>query len=127
MRDEIKNRERARQLISFKGLCWGSITPTDIDMFIEYHNKAYIIGEAKLFNADIPNGQMLALVRQCDDLQKVKPTYLIIARHNTPIDQDVDFANCIVEKFRHDGKWISMVDDKSKNWTVKQLLSVFIG
>ncbi len=127
MRGEIENKDRARQIISFKELRWGNITPTDIDCFIEYHNKTYVHIEAKLFGVDIQDGQMLAYERQCDDLQKVKQAFFIIARHDTPAEKDVILADCIVEKFRHCGQWLNMMDGKSKTWTVRELLRIIIG
>lgn len=105
LRGSIAYRERAKQLRDFSGLQFGKITPTDIDGLIEYHNKCYVIIETKYVTAEIPFGQMLALQRLCDDLQKAKPTLLIIARHHTEVDKDIDFAKCDIEKYRYRAKW----------------------
>jgi hypothetical protein len=98
-------RERAKQLRDFSGLQFGKITPTDIDGFIEYKNKCYVIMEAKYITGKHSYGQTLALERLCDDLEKTKPTLLIFARHTTEVNQDVDYSTCDVERYRYKGAW----------------------
>lgn len=78
----------------------------DIDGLIEYHNKCYVIYEAKHVDAPpMSEGQKLALERLCDDLQKVKPTLLIICEHDTPSDTPIDFASCTIKQYRYGGNW----------------------
>ena len=122
MRGQITYRQRAQQLRNFTGLLFGSITPTDIDGFIEYKNRAYIIIEMKLDEVEVPFGQMLALERLCDDLQKEKQCLLIVAQHNYRPEQDIDFANCQVSKYRSRGKWIT----PESSITVKKLIDEFL-
>ena len=112
--------DRAQQERDFSALRYGKITPTDIDAIIEYHDKGYIIIEVKLAGIDVQYGQYLALVRLCDDLQKNKPTILILARHNYPPDVAIDFSNCDVEKYRYDYKWVEWAGK------VKKLVDNFI-
>lgn len=120
-RGKIINRERAKQLNDFTGLRFGNITPTDIDAAIEYHNQAYVIIEAKVQGNDLPSGQEIALVRMCDDLQFRKPTILIVANHNTPVDTDVDLSTARVAKVRYKGKWII------RDTTVRELVEKFLS
>ena len=103
MRGKIQYRDRARQLRDFSGLRFGNITPSDSDGEIEYHNKAWIFIEAKLKGVELPIGQRISLERKCDDMQKVKPTVLLIVSHETPVDQDIDMANAIVTEVRFKG------------------------
>lgn len=106
-RGKIIHRERASQLRDYRGLRFGNITPTDIDGFIEYHNKAYVLYELKLENAEVPYGQRLALERLTNDLEKVgKPTLCIIASHDVhDCSKDIDVANASVIEYRLKGKW----------------------
>ena len=97
---------RMKQFVSFGNLTYGSNNrPTDVDALFEYKNKLFIIYEVKYGDAELQRGQFLSLTRLCDALQLAKPTLLIIARHNTPVDQIVDLAYCGVRKFRWEGLW----------------------
>jgi hypothetical protein len=99
----IRNREYANQVRDFSGLRFGNITPTDVDGMIEYKNICYVYIETKYESAELPFGQRLALERQTDDMQKVKPTLTVIASHNS--QGDIDVANTTVTEYRFMGKW----------------------
>lgn len=116
------NRDRAKQLIEFKGVMEGSCSPTDIDGLIEYHNKAFIFIEVKGAGKDLPLGQSLALERLCDSLNQVKPTLVIVADHNTqnPND-DIPLKDTTVRKFRWQNKWRFTPEPT----TVKEMVSTF--
>ena len=102
-RGAIHNREYATQVKDYTGLRFGNITPTDIDGLIEYKDKAYVYIELKYKDAELPRGQRLALERQCDDMQRVKPTITIIASHSET--GDIDVANTTVTEYRFWGAW----------------------
>lgn len=122
-RGEIRNRERASQLVNFSGVRAGNITPTDLDGLVEYHNRAYFIVELKMEGVDVPMGQLLALERLCDDLARSKPhTIVLIARHETPIGMDINAAEAVVEKYRYKGVWHNLdsvkgLGDVFRQWT----------
>ncbi len=119
-RGAVYNRSRAKQLRDFTGLRFGRITPTDIDGLIEYQDRKYVIIEAKYGEYPLPDGQYLALKRLCDDLQKLKPTILVVARHYFPPDCDVDYATCEVDEYRFCGKWYPT------KWNVRELVDRFL-
>jgi len=124
-RGTIKNRDRAKQINDFSGLKYGTITPTDLDGLIEYHNQAYIILEIKYNNSKMPEGQRIALERLTKDLFKTgKPTICIVAEHT--IDDpnlDVDVANAKVRKYKcNDKKW-----KEDCNGTVKDHIDNFLS
>lgn len=105
-RGAVSYPERAKQQRDFTGLRYGNITPTDIDGLIEYQNKCYVFYEAKHINAEpMTQGQKLAFERLCDDLQKVKPSLLILFEHDYPVDKPIDFAKCNVKSYRYNGVW----------------------
>lgn len=61
-RGEIQYIDRAKQLILFTGLeRMRGITPTDIDLLIDYGGKSFLYGEAKFKNRILPVGQRKAL------------------------------------------------------------------
>jgi len=120
-RGQIVSRSRAKQIRDFSGLLFGNITPTDIDGLIEYHGKAYVFIEVKLNDAILPDGQRLALERLTDDLHRVKPTLLIIARHDAVNpDDDIDVAIAIVAEYRYKGH-----KHEGCTGTVKELVNRF--
>jgi hypothetical protein len=120
-RGEIHYRERARQLRNYSGLCFGNITPTDIDGLIEYHGKAYLIIEVKLNNTRVSFGQRLALERLTDDL--LRPSMCIIAMHEieNPLE-DIDVAKCLVSEYRFKGEW--RIPKVQRN--VRELIEIFL-
>jgi len=124
MQDEqrgvIRNRGFACQIKDFSGLRFGTITPTDIDGMIEYQNRAYVYIELKHQRAELPPGQKLAFQRQCDDMQKVKPTLFIIASHDT--DGDIDVANTEVVEYRYHKRWKT----PDKTTTTRQIIEHFL-
>lgn len=120
MRGEINNRKKAQQIRDFSGLRFGTITPTDIDGVIEYKSSGYVIIETKTGNTPLPKGQYKALVRMCDDLGDKKPTLLIIARHETPVEKDIDVALCKVDSYRYKQAW------HNAETTVRALIDKFL-
>jgi hypothetical protein len=111
---------RSRKPVSFKNLSLGA---TDLDGIIEYHELCYVLFEFKFSGSPLPTGQRLALVRMCDDLQKVKPTLLIFAAHpDLPPDADIDAASAKVVRYRYKGTWYD-----GKDSTVKALTDRFLA
>lgn len=106
-RGVINNRDRGSQIRDFSGLqVGGKITPTDVDMLIEYHDDLFIMAETKFGNAELPTGQRLALARLCDTLQNGgKPSIVFITRHDTPSKSDIDMAQTMVVEYRYRGQW----------------------
>lgn len=104
---EIKNHDRASQVIDFSGLCYKNITPTDIDGAMEYRNRAFALFEMKLEGAPLPQGQTLFLTRLTDALCRAgKEAALFICRHTVKDPkQDVVAEKTWVEKIYYRGKW----------------------
>lgn len=125
-RGEISNRDRAKQLRDYSGLLYGKITPTDIDGFIEYKNKAYVFIELKHEDAGVRYGQGLALERLTDDLERCgKPTLCIFASHTQhDPEEDIRVAETKVSHFRLKKQWRKFKE--SLKVTVKELIDVFL-
>ena len=107
-RGVIRNREQARVLRDFSGLCWGTITPTDVDAFLDFGDKLFVFIEAKYNGARLPYGQQLALERLCDACQSQdRDAILIIVRHTVAAedDKDISCAELPVRRFRFRGVW----------------------
>ena len=121
-RGKITYRERAKKIRDFSGLIYANkITPTDIDLYIDFGNKAFVYGELKVEGTDLPFGQQLALEREHNNaLLAGKRAIIIIGSHNTPCHIDIDVATCKVEKYRTGKEW------KTINCNIKQLIDKFL-
>ena len=122
-RGKIQNPERGKQLIDYSGIKYGKITPTDIDGYIEYHNKAYIFYEYKFGNAQMPNGQRKALERLVDRLKTEAEAVLLVCQHNTEASDEINGAEALVRWVYYRGKWYS----ENQGRSVKQVSDAFIN
>lgn len=124
VRGKIRNREQAQQIRDYSKLRYGNITPTDIDAFLEFNNKAFIFIELKYQGRKMPGGQKLALERLCN-LAEVpgKHGLLIIASHEVPKEKDIDAGECLVKRYYYKGKWEILAMEFSLKEIVDQFLS----
>lgn len=100
----IRSREHMRQVRDFRGLRFGSISPTDIDGLIDFGGKLCVIFELKFGDALIPVGQRVALERLCDGLTRGgTPAVVLVATHDT--GADIDSAAATVVQIREHGTW----------------------
>ena len=126
-RGVIYNTGRKQQIVSFKNLVYGTITPTDIDMVIEYHNKGYVICEVKYRETPVPNGQKLALERMVIDFGKTKQAIAIVVEHDVEnVNEQIDAAQCIVREVFISGKGESKWRPLNRRVNLKQAIDLFI-
>ena len=105
-RGKIRNRECAQQLKDFSGLRFGRITPTDIDGFVDFQNRAFVIFEIKHGQSPMPDGQKLGYERLADACEKAGiRTLVILAHHNIQAPQDIDVSVLPVTLVRFRGRW----------------------
>lgn len=119
-RGKVYNQARASQLRDFSRLRYaGNITPTDVDCLIEFGDEAYVIVEAKSNGKPVPMGQRLALQRMIRDFMlRGKKAILIVATHEMPIDEAIDFANCKAQEYFEGEHWAR----QKRGWAVKRLV-----
>jgi len=105
-RGKIRNRECARQLKDFSGLRFGKITPTDIDGFVDFQNRAFVLFEIKHGTTPMPYGQRLGYERLADACEKSGiRTLVIVAHHDVAAPKDIDVAVLPVTQVRFQGQW----------------------
>lgn len=121
VRGLIRNRQYAGQIRDFSGMRFGNITPTDIDGFIEYKNRGFVVIESKYGNSKLVGGQRLALERLVDSLNK--PALLIVGSHEEKIGEDIAIDNSIVQEYRINGKW----NTPNQKTTVFEMVSSFLS
>lgn len=103
-RGVIRHRELASQLRDFSGLRFGAITPTDIDGFLEFSDRLFVVFETKHIGRELPRGQRLAIERLIDAIAASgRQAIALIGEHDTK--EDIDFAVCPVREYRYEGKW----------------------
>ena len=80
--------------------------------------------KAEISDAPIPRGQLLALMRIADDLQKSgKPTIICLCRHNVDdCSMDIQAAEIIVSDLYFDKEW-----HKEGNATLREMCDRFIN
>lgn len=104
----IQYQRRFHQAVDFKGLRFENITPTDIDGFVEYRGKVFILFKFKHVDAtyDINGGQMKALTMTCDAIQTdSRHAMILLCRHDKPPHMDIVAYETLVEAVYHKRVW----------------------
>ncbi len=103
-RGTIRNREYAQQLRDFSGLVFGRKSPTDIDCFLDFEGRVFVIVEGKHGDSPLRYGQRLALERLVNACQGGGvETVLLVAEHHG--EGDVDYAGLAVRRYYYRGRW----------------------
>jgi len=99
-RGVIYNRDKKRRLVSFENLTYGRITPTDIDAFIDFNNKIFIIIEAKGEGVPVPTGQRIALERMLIKMSTGESEAMVVIAdiEDGGMEDDVNLGLCMVRE-----------------------------
>ena len=105
-RGEIVHRGRSQQIVSWRGIRYGQITPSDIDGIyltrgvIEYQSKAWVFFEFKHKDAPpIQTGQLRMFNEMCAQLER--PALYLICEHDvSDASADIIAAESIVVSCR---------------------------
>ena len=83
VRGKIRNREYANQVKDYSLLCWGKMTPTDIDGFLDFHNRIFVFLEVKQGSSSLSTGQRIAYENLANATDKSGiATLVLIAVHD---------------------------------------------
>jgi hypothetical protein len=129
-RGVIRNIRFARQRADFKGMRFGTITPTDIDGFIEFDDEVFIFMETKHLGAELPNGQRLALERVCDRVQAGGGEAIVLVLHNgisNNASPTYELAPLPVSRCRYKGKWFVPKETLSACQAIEKFSSQKLG
>jgi hypothetical protein len=107
-RGVIRNRAFAQQIKDFSGLRFDKITPTDIDGFMDFGDRLFVLIEGKHAGSILQTGQRLALERLVDACHcpPRRVAVCLIVDHFDAATADVDYAGCTVRTMRWNGKWV---------------------
>ena len=102
-RGKIRNKDYAQILRDYTKLRWGAITPTDIDGFLDFGNKAFVFIESKYKGKSLGGGQKLALERLVDACSV--PSILIVSEHDSQPGAEIEMSLCLVVQYRMNKRW----------------------
>jgi hypothetical protein len=125
-RGEIRNRKAASRLRDFRGLCWGTISPTDIDAFIDFHGRLFVFVECKRKDVAMPIGQQLALERLVDACHAPPQRYSVgffVYYESENEEDDIQFADTLVRKWRWNGKWKGVCERITLREAIERVLA----
>lgn len=106
MRSHIRNQAIIDQARDFSGLEFGTIRPTDLDGFIDFNGRAFVLIEAKHRDTALPQGQRIAFENFCamaDD--SGRKAIALVASHDEPGDRRISLASCPVVEYHTRGRW----------------------
>ena len=100
-RGVYQSKRRAKQLLLFDGLKWGNITPTDVDMVIEFKNATWVLCEVKFNGRTVGLGQRLLMERFVEDMSRAGKTAIAIVSDHyiEDCETDVDVKQTTVREF----------------------------
>ena len=102
----IKNRTKAQQILAFDGLQYGKCACTDIDMSMDWQGRTFIFCEIKTEGAPLTRGQQYHLEGLVKGLRAGgKEAYALVARHQTPLKEDVHVAQCRTHSIYDGNSW----------------------
>ena len=124
MRGQIRNHAKARQQKDYSGLCFGKITPTDLDGFMEFGDHVFIFIELKGPGGEMPYGQRLAFERLVDAITSdTRASYLLLSRHEErDLDKDVVVADLMVERCYHAHRWTAPTQKITMRQAIERIL-----
>ena len=105
----VSERGAVRDLVAYTQpknytkLRYGKISPTDIDLFLDFGNKAFVFLELKHYAVRMPDGQRLGLERLCDGCGR--SAILLLAIHANTSTEMVQVHELNVEKYRYKKAW----------------------
>ena len=100
----IGNRKKAEQILAFDDLKFGLCRPTDIDLSMDWQCKTFVFVEIKSEGTPLTVGQRIHLGGLVDAIRAGgKEAYALVARHETPVGEDVHCAMCRTSSL-YDGK-----------------------
>lgn len=107
----IQNAGRAKQVCNFYGLQFGGKCAMDVDLFMDFSGRAWVLGELKYGDKEMSKGQRIAIEQFCFDMAHLgKPVLAFVASHLHPEDEEIDCANATVRLVWHNGTWVSLHD-----------------
>lgn len=138
-RGTIKNFQHATQARDFNEIRWGKITPTDVDLSIDFGGKFFVFADLKFQGATMPRGQEIYFENLCRVLWKGgSHAVAIVAEHCAPPNTPIRAYEAIVTRYflqtpKQPAKWRTpreqiylkkAVDDLLKLYDMHEYLTI---
>lgn len=124
-RGVIHDKAKARQLVIFEGMKWGTITPTDIDAVLDFGGRLIIFIEVKYGLNDITTGQRILFERLCDFINtKDRVAVGIVCNHSS--QSDISLRECFVYKVRYKYEWHNYNGKITVNEAIERLRKIHL-
>lgn len=105
-RGAVRDVVKYTQLKDYTKMCYGTITPTDIDGSMDFGPNVFVFLELKHEGKDLPRGQELHLERLCDALYRGgNHSLAVVATHGCGSTEMIPVHECSVERFRYMLEW----------------------
>ena len=115
-------RARAEQLIDFKGLQWGKIRPTDIDLSLDWGGQTFVFVELKGLGKGLTLGQKIHLECLVKAIKAGgKEAYAILAQHSTQAKEDIVASESTTIKVYDGNVWCTSHTGKELHEVLNQL------
>lgn len=121
-RGTIQCKKRMHQVVRFEGIRFGSITPTDIDLSLDYQKKVFVFCEFKLKGTEIQDGQRMHLEALVDGLGY--DAIAFICEHEVDdVSQDVIAAEAKVISYYYYGEWHKAENNRTVKWCIEWFIN----
>lgn len=105
-RGKIVRRKRAQQINDFSGLQYErGITPTDVDLAMEFGGEYWVFGEIKYGDKELPRGQQIFLDRLLRLVPNGRALGLVLRHDVSDTRRDVPVHEVRVAKVWYRGEW----------------------
>lgn len=123
---EILHLNRFKQVLSFIGIQYGTITLTDVDAIMEYHDVAWFYFEVKKKGKTVDTGQRLTMDRFTKDMFSIgKFAIAIVAEHDVDNPNEIVYLkDCVVRELKIDNNSWRKPD---RPITVKEMTDICIN
>lgn len=128
---EIHFPERKRQLVTWRGAKYGSITPTDIDGSVDYgHGRLFVFTDLKVDGYTTTGGQREHYEHLVNGLRAGgRAAYAVIVTHTVPVQDTIDVSSCTVASY-YDGSghgWTAVYPRQNWRQFVSHVQSITFG
>ncbi len=128
IRGKEYNQRRARQPKDYSGLCYGKITPMDLDGILEFSDRLFIFLEYKGVGAPLKYGQKLCIERVVNAIHSERRIAVaIVADHWGHIGDDIDCAGAEVREIFFEGEWHCLAEKRSVASLIDSLCEKYLG
>jgi hypothetical protein len=126
-RGEVYSEELFEQKILFSGMNYHrNITPTDIDLFLDFGGKLFIYGEAKKAPAKLTTGQSKALIHLVNShVLAGNIAVALFFQHDIPAPKPIYAKDQFVVAYYWNNEWRNPKNEITVHEFIKKMIDIF--